>query len=356
MVFNGLSSVILGAPLLATLAGCLPDLHHHLLPLRDIHQFPNPTYLQDLCVGSNGDILITTVWPDASIYRVSDITSTAMISLVHTFDDQNAATGIVEMQDGVFAVLGGRQSRLGIGIKGTFSVFELDLRTTKDTNINEVELRAPDNAKVSEVVHIPEAGLIVGVDKTPASNTTLLVGDSTLGVVWRVDTVARTYELVIKDSAMHSPEWAATEFGISGVHVHKGHLYWNNAYTSTIYRVAITDDGYLAKGAEVEEFAAIRTLYMDNFNFGPNGGDTIWAATNADNRLIAITPDGSTTVVAGEPNQLTLAGAVGGDFGKLDGDTDTLYVITSGAMVVPINGTVTVGGKLVAINTTSFFL
>jgi hypothetical protein len=32
-----------------------------------------------------------------------------------------------------------------------------------------------------------------------------------------------------------------------------------------------------------------------------------------------------------------------------------LYVVTSGGIVFPINGTVTEGGKIVAIDTTSFF-
>lgn len=344
--------------MLAPLGACRPNLEHNPLPFRQVHQFSFPTHLQDLSIAANGDIFVTTVWPNASIYHLSDTTSAAgaTASLVHTFDDLNATTGIIELEDGVFAFLGGSQTQLGFGILGTFSVYKLDLRPSGHSKGDELELRSSGDERISKIVHIPEAGLIVGVEKTPASDTTILIADSTLGGVWRLDTVSRKYEMVIKHHTMHAPDWAAIPFGISSLHIHKGYLYWNNAFISTIYRVGITDDGYLAEGAVFEEVVTLRTMYLDNFNFGGrNGGDTIWAATNADNRVIAITPDGRTTVVVGEPNQLTVAGAVGGQFGRLDGDSDTLYVVTGGALVVPVNGTFSEGGKVVAIDTTSFF-
>ena len=315
--------------------------HSFPLPLRNIHQFALTTYLQDVAVASNGDIYMTTVSPDASLYSISGATTTRPIaSLVHRFDDMNAATGIIETQPGVFNFLAGRQSSLGVGIHGTFRVFELDTRYDKPI--------------ITELVHVPDSGLIVGVIPVPGVSNTLLVSDSTFGKVWRVNTATRKYEQVLQDASMAPPAWAPLPFGIGGIQLHKGYLYFVASFEALIYRIRFTDNGYPAPGAKVELVLALRSLYIDNFVIGPGDDDIIWAATNADNRLFAITPNGNPTVVAGAPDELTVAGDVTGAFGRLPGDTNTLYVITAGGMLNPINGTLFEGGKVVAVNTTSF--
>lgn len=311
------------------------------LPLRDIHQFPLTTYLQDVAVASNGDIYMTTVSPDASIYSVSGATTTLpTASLVHKFDNINAATGIIETRPGVFTFLAGRQSSLGAGIYGTFGVFELDTRHGKPI--------------ITELVHVPDGGLIVGVIPIPGVPNTLLVSDSTLGKVWRVNTATRKYEQILQDASMSPPPWAPLPFCIGEIQLHKGYLYFVACFEALIYRIRFTKDGYPALGAEVELVVALRSIYIDNFVIGPGDDDTIWAATNADNRLFAITPDGNVTVIAGAPDELTVAGDIAGAFGRLPGDTNTLYVITSGGMLNPINGTFFEGGKIVAVDTVSF--
>ena len=317
------------------------DPHSFPLPLRDIHQFPLTTYLQDVAVASNGNIYMTTVFPDASIYCVSGATTTtATAALVHKFDDLNAATGIIETQPGVFTFLAGRQRDLGVGIHGTFGVFELD--TTHGKPI------------ITELVHVPDGGLIVGVIPIPGVPNTLLVSDSTLGKVWRVNTVTRECKEVLHDVSMDPPAWAPLPFGVGGIQLHKGYLYFVVCFEALIYRIRFTDDGYPAPGAEVELVLELRSIYIDNFVIGPGDDDTIWAATNADNRLFAIKSDGNVSVVAGAPDELTLAGVIAGAFGKLPGDTNTLYLVTSGGLLNPINGSLFEGGKVAAVDTTTF--
>lgn len=51
---------------------------------------------------------------------------------------------------------------------------------------------------------------------------------------------------------------------------------------------------------------------------------------------------------------MTVAGVVAGAFRRLPGDTNTLYVVTAEGMLNPINGTLFEGGKVVAVDTTSF--
>lgn len=317
------------------------DPHFFPLPLRDIHKFSLLTYLQDVAIASNGDIYMTTVFPDASIYSVSGATNTtATTSLVHKFDDLNAATGIFEKEPGIFTFLAGKQSDLGVGIHGTFGVFELD--TTHGKPI------------ITELVHVPDGGLIVGVIPIPGIPNALLVSDSTLGKVWRINTVTRECKEVLQDVSMKPPAWAPLPFGIGGIQLHKGYLYFVLCFEARIYRIRFTDNGYPAPGAEVELVFELRSIYIDNFVIGPGDDDIIWAATNADNRLFAIKPDGIATVVAGAPDELTLAGVVAGAFGRLPGDTNTLYLITAGGLLNPINGSLFEGGKVAAVDTTPF--
>ena len=317
------------------------DPHFFPLPLRDIHKFPLLTYLQDVAIASNGDIYMTTVFPDASIYCVSGATNTtATASLVHKFGDLNAATGIIETQPGIFTFLAGKQSDLGVGIHGTFGVFELDTTHGKPN--------------ITELVHVPDGGLIVGVIPLPDVPNTLLVSDSTLGKVWRINTVTHECKEVLHDVSMNPPAWAPLPFGIGGIQLHKGYLYFVLCFEARIYRIRFTEDGYPAPGAEVELVFELRSIYIDNFVIGPGDHDIIWAATNADNRLFAIKPDGIATVVAGAPDELTLAGVVAGAFGRLSGDTKTLYLVTAGGLLNPINGSLFEGGKVAAVDTTTF--
>lgn len=124
-------------------------------------------------MASNGDILVVTVVSTASIYSISGATTDEpAVSLIHTFDNMNYATGITATQPGIFAFIGGNQSEVGIGADGTFGIWEADLR-----------LREP---VVKELVHILESGYLRGTEALPGKPTTLLVPDGALCLVWKV--------------------------------------------------------------------------------------------------------------------------------------------------------------------------
>ncbi|EFQ96797.1 hypothetical protein MGYG_08722 [Nannizzia gypsea CBS 118893] len=351
MMFFSFSRFFVLLPLLSCLVNALTDCRPSLpLPYRVLHQFPDPTYLQSLYVRSNGDILVTTAWPNGTIYYVSGpTTKSPKVTEVYQFDSKiaNVATSIIETRPDVYAFYAGKQVHLGIGINGTFGVWELDLRPTR-RRFN------PGKAIVKELVHIPYGGLLSGLEVIPDKPSTLLVADSTVGVIWHVDTIARKYKLGIEDPTMRGPAWAPTQFGIDGLQYHKGYLYWTNSFEARVYRIRTTRQGFAAPGAKGELVKEVRSFFLDNFTFGPRNDDTMWIATNADNRLITVSPDGNVTAVLGEPDELTMSGVVQPAFGKLPGDTNTLYAITSGAFNFPINGTVTEGGKIVAIDTRGY--
>ena len=99
-----------------------------LFPERVVHQFPNHTWLENVVVKSNGDLLVTALLPNAVLYQISDPSSSeAMVSLVHNFTSVDGILGITETKSDVFAVVGGNFTGIGIPANGTFSAWEVDL-------------------------------------------------------------------------------------------------------------------------------------------------------------------------------------------------------------------------------------
>lgn len=306
------------------------------------------TWFQSVYVRSNGDVLTATASPDASVYYVSGATTEEpVVSLLHRFKGLNVTTVVMDYEPDVYIAIAGQQSTLGRGINGTFGMWQLDFRPTVRTK--------PGSPSITELVHFTEGGLCSGLDKLPNAPHILLVSDATFGGVWRVDLRSRKMHLAIQDIHMRPLSWALTQAGITNVHIRGGYLYFSNSYEATVYRLPITEDGYAAHGGDSEVVKKVRSLFVDNFAFGPRGGETMWAPSHANNQLLAITSDGQDTVVLGTPNEMTLAGPVATMFGKLENDTDTLYVVTDGGLLTAINGTTIEGGKIVAVDTRPFF-
>ncbi|KAI0892541.1 hypothetical protein F4806DRAFT_479341 [Annulohypoxylon nitens] len=340
-----LSLLAIVSPLLTTVLASYP---FYPLPMKYVHQWPLPWYIQSLYVRDSGDIMVTTVWPVASVWVLTDVlTDNPQATLIYKFDQVNATTAITETQPDVFAIIGANQTSLGVGIDGDMSIWELDLRPGNGSYT--------EGFTIKEIIHMSEAGLCGSLVPLPKDPSILLVADTHKGVVWRVDTRAREYELAAREEHMAWLPWFITEFGISGVKIQDGYLYWTLSYTATIWRIAISDDGFPLPGARPEEVKWIRSVFVDNFEFASRDNATIFAALNADNRLIAIDKEGNPTYVAGTPDELILLGPVSPAFGKVQGDTNTVYVATGGALLNPVNGSIIEGGRIVAIDTTPFF-
>lgn len=318
------------------------------LPIRDIHQFSNPSYIQEVLVRSNGDLLVSTVWPNATIYSVENPGSdNPIVSLVLTAEGINAIPSMVEIRPDVFYCLGGMIAVPGAGIWGTFSVWELDLRSHNKLKKSQTGLR--------QLTTFPNNGLPAALVPIPGVPNKVLVADSQLGIIMRVDVVTGEKETIIKDKSMEPPAWAPLPAGMIQIILHKGYLYYSLIFEALLYRIRLTEDGYLYPGAVGELVAPVHAVSVDKFTIGPEGYDDLWAATDADNRLVHVSPDGNVTFVAGAPDEKTLLGSVAAAFGKAPGEEKILYVGTCGGFDNPLEGSVTEGGKLVAIDTSAFY-
>jgi hypothetical protein len=125
----------------------------------------------------------------------------------------------------------------------------------------------------------------------------VLIADSNLGVVWKLDIKTKKYEIAIKiPEAMDPVARSAALVGINGIHTHKGYLYWTNSNQVTLYRAKITEAGYLAPGAKAEVIVStLDQIFMDDFTIDKRG--TAWVCTNLGDTVLAVGQDGKEEIV-----------------------------------------------------------
>jgi sugar lactone lactonase YvrE len=287
----------------------------------DVAQFALGTWVENIAVRSNGKILVTMISPP-EIWEVDPFQPPASNStkLVHRFDTAGHASGITEVGPDVFMVVGGS------------SIWRVDM----NENLT---------SRVSEVVNIAPSKLLNGITTLDAKTGTVLVADSELGLIWRVNTKTLTYEVALQDDTMAPSETLGRLIGINGVRVWRDYVYYNNSPSQLVCRVRVDR----ASGKTVGPYEVIaQGVPADDFAVGQDG--TVYAAEMTANVITHIQLNGNQAVVAGNLNSTDVAGATSAAFGRTKGTLNVLYVTTNGGVSAPVNGSIVEGGKVVAIN------
>ncbi|PHH79095.1 hypothetical protein CDD82_2612 [Ophiocordyceps australis] len=322
--------------LVALLAGSATAQQNTTLPSRTVTQFPVGVWIENIAVRSNGNLVLTSLTPNASVYQVSNpASSSARTSLLFSIDTVSGLLGIAEVAPDVFVIAGGNTSDTG-GVKGSFNVWTFDMKAS-----------AP---KPTLHAFLPDAILLNGIATLPGRNDTVLISDSTAGLVWRVNIANGEHDIAFDLPEMASPAKNNSGLGVNGIHVHNGALWWTNHDTFKLYSIAISPDGSPAPGAKPTVVATLPVTALDDFIFGPAKADTAWVTTNDDNRVFATNANGDSVLVAGAPDAVTVATATACQFGRSCRDANVLYVSTGGGT---INGQ-EFGGKVEALDTASF--
>jgi len=307
------------------------------LPSKVLHQFPFPTWIENIAVRSNGDLLLTLLTtPELYLIRPSNPGGPI---LVHKFDEVSALTGIIEIKEDVFYV-GGGNFTLQPWSSGadTYQVFEVDLTSfDKDST-----------PKVKKIAYLPGCGLANGFELLSREDGTVLIADSDAGVVWKLNVNEGTVEKLIDVEEMKPPPPPSIPMGINGIKIRDGYLYWSNTGQQFFCRIKIDDEGKTSGSVEVLE----REIIVDDFVFDRKGN--AWVTCHAVNTLGVVKAAGGVIIAGGSIDKLTLAGGTACQFGRTSSDADVLYFVTSGGMAAPVNGAEVEGGKVVAIDTAKF--
>ncbi len=325
------SSLLSASALLATI-------NAQTYPLSQVYQFENSfsgvgyVNIENLALRkSNGQLLLNTV--TGAIQAQLDPQSGSaelIVNLTNALGNgqPGSLTGIAESYPDVFTVAAGNfqfgpQVPGGVaGIPGSFSVWSIDL--------------TGHEAKASLITTIPEAGSLNGVTTIQNGNKDyVLIADSINGLIYRVNVKTGEYK-----STIASPLWFPTpvvNFGINGVHVQEGYLFWTNSAQATFGAVPIDLQTAEAIGPVTVFANAPNGTAFDDFSFKPSTGD-IFLATQP-NAISQIPREGQPIIVAGGGDDMTLAGPTSTAFGA---DGCTLYITTAGVGGGP-NGPVSGG-------------
>ncbi|KAI3327800.1 hypothetical protein HD806DRAFT_335267 [Xylariaceae sp. AK1471] len=326
---------------------CAPDAAKLPLPARTIYQLGDSipgSWFENVALRQNGDLLVTMLQPNASVYSIQQPLSESPKASIISIGNANGTTGIAETSPDVFAIAAGLWSDLAVPVTGTMALWRLDLTGPEPTT--------------RLITNMPEAGLLNGVTSISlGSSPAVLVADSGLDLVWRVDLVTGAYETAVKVPEMAAvPDHVAPQLGVNGVKARDGYLYFSNSNLASIFRIAIDENGYALDGAEAEQVAKFDVDNIDDFAIDENGD--YWAATNLNDTVAVARMDSigtAGTAVVGSRTQLTVAGdtalALGG---RTESDKNIVYVVTGGALGRPVNGTVTEPAKVVAVDKTGF--
>ena len=316
-------------------------------PNHPIIEFPLRTWAENLAVRSNGHILLT-ILNTPQLVQVDPLSLQPPI-LIHQFpnpDGMDGLIGIVEMEHDIFYAIHGNFNISDTrGTPGTYSIWKIDLNLFQ-TGQNGT-ITSP--ALVNELLKISETLLPNSIIPLSKPQNQVLISDSRLGGIWKLDLNTLAYEVVIKDPLM-DPTANPSFLGVNGIKVYNHDLYFTNTQAGTLNRVPID----LANGSAIGPAEILQQgLFTADDLILDSVGD-VYVAQDAGNVLVkvAATSGGGweTQTLVGARNDTYLAGATAVQFGRTKLDRDVLYVSTNGGQAIPVDGKVA-NGKVVAVNT-----
>ncbi|KAK3045749.1 hypothetical protein LTR09_012707 [Extremus antarcticus] len=272
-----------------------------------VYQYPNSPYtaLENLAVRSNGQILLsTTSAPTTQLLDPSAASPKPV--LLYTYPGATSALGIAQPQTDLFAIVVGNYSGFA-GVKGSFSIWTLDLRGGLP-------------GKAQKVTSIPEAEALNGASIVTGNPSLILVADSALGAIFRVNIITGQY-VEIEQNSLLTPT-GSIPLGINGVRLF-GKIPFNTQGTAMGNPTVITH-------------ALSSSLTYDDFALDSSGNAYV---TNHPQELTRITPAGVQTVIV---NSTAFDQPTSAAFGTTSGLTCTLYVVTSGTST-------TISGAVLAV-------
>ncbi|KAI1323481.1 hypothetical protein F5Y16DRAFT_425128 [Xylariaceae sp. FL0255] len=317
-----------------------------LLLVRTVFQLQEVgTWFESIAQRSNGDILVTLLEPNASIYSIErPLSDSPKGSVIASIPNANGTGGIAEMRPDVFVVgAGSYYPSILSPVAGSQGLWELDL--TGKHPITRL------------ITKIADAKFLNGIEPLAgALSNIVLVADSYLGLVWRVDANTGTYTVGAQFPEMAPVSTAEIQLGVNGIKVRDHYLYWTNSDLHSIYRVALNCTGFAASDAVVERVASFNTTnhFVDDFAISANGD--FWVATNGDDDVQVAKVNGTGVIVAGSVTSLELGGDTDLIFGRTEQDKHMVYVTNSGAQAVPVNGSLTAPASVAVIDAFGFSL
>ena len=316
---------------------------------KTLHEFPNGTWVENLAVRSNGNILVTLL-SSPEVWEIDPRRENSAKPIYH-FPNSTSVLGIAEVRPEIFVVAVGTIALPAIAsVPGSYSAWMMDMRHGRKQQQHHAQ-----SPQVTKIADLPQAHLLNGLCDLPGTPNTVLLADSARGVIYVLDTQTGTSRTWLDDSAFKPNSSIPVQSGINGIHAYNGYLYFTNTFaTPALARIPIDEpSGEPAGPVQTIVGAAAWPVNIgdqaDDFTFDCEGN--VWLATDPSNSIVKIEiPSGDTTVEVGGADNAVIAGVTAVSFGRTERDRHVLYATTNGGVASPPKGGV-VGGKVLAVDT-----
>ncbi|KAL8898671.1 MAG: hypothetical protein Q9207_006588 [Kuettlingeria erythrocarpa] len=309
------------------------------LPVHVVHEFAKGTFVENIAVRRNGQVLVTLVAPRPDLYQVDPLSTYPPI-LIHTFAGYTGAFGIVEVDPDVFYVVVGNVSlETLVFTPGASSVFEVDVRPFNP--------RKKTPAVITKVADFAASTFLNGATLLSRERGEILIADSGAGAVWKLNVRTGATTKIIADDPLLEPKLGSKPTaGVNGIHIRDRVLYFTNSNFATFNQMPLNADGSAAGPATT----IASEVAGDDFALDAKG--QAYVALNGENEVAKVeVPSGKVTVLAGSPqDQVTIAGPASAAFGRTVLDKKSLYIVSNGGLQGYTTGNFTVGGRVSRID------
>lgn len=196
--------------------------------VKQIWNFTTYIDIENSILRSNGHLLFTTL-TNPQLYTIDPNADEPKAEVVAWMPGGvTALTGIAEVADDKFAVTG--------GIRGTFNyteetIFTVDFSVATEEN--------PNATVIETVAKLPDAIMLNGMAALPSNPSILVLADSRVGCLWRVDVETGAVSKAVESYYMEPIDNSTTPIGIDGLKISadSSYAYFTNVDLVILARV-----------------------------------------------------------------------------------------------------------------------
>lgn len=294
---NPASSASIARAIVTALNRQLPDIFARtptqIVPAQTITEFPVNTFLENLAIDPSGTIFVTS-YESGKIYRLTP-----------------------SGEQSEFASVNGNVAGIAIERDGNLLVAAtIDRMPTI--------IRLDSAGSVETLVVLPDAMFLNGM--THLMDDRYLVADSYKGVIWEVDSTAKSARIWLQDPLLNRSDANNSFPAVNGIKIYQNALFASNTQRQLLIRIPLMDSD--APG-QPEVF--LSNVNLDDFAFDAEGN--LYGTTHIYNSVVRISSTKEITTIATAAEGVTGSTALA--FGQND-DRTSIYVTTNGGISLPL--------------------
>jgi hypothetical protein len=308
-------------PLFVFLCSNLAALSHarYSPSFQTLYTFPSSAWIENLVIHSPSTIILSQFIPNGALYTFDPLAPSPSPLLIHAFSNSTNLVGITEYAPSSYAFISvDYNATSGAPEQGSQALWMLDLTNSPP--------------QVQKLIDLPNAGFLNGLTMLSTDPPQVLVSDSVLGAVWRVDIDTKDATIVLQDNATMLPDLNVVPVvGINGLRydVRTETVFYTNTGKGIFASIKVNPRSGTGKGAY--NVLSTEVLGADDFGLSSdretkNGMKVeAYVAGHGTNQLWRVVSEGGKAgknIVANVtmPTSVQIVGS---------GDGETVYITTA---------------------------